>query len=77
MKQYHTYMWALVPEGHADGNGANCCVVFHGKTTGRLVEKPVKVLQSNESFLVAERISKDPTCAEKQRHTDMFVLLSL
>eukprot|EP00066_Takifugu_rubripes_P022792 XP_011612058.1 PREDICTED: calcium-binding and coiled-coil domain-containing protein 1-like [Takifugu rubripes] len=29
VKRYHTYTWALVPEGHTDGNSANCCVVFH------------------------------------------------
>ncbi|CAF95522.1 unnamed protein product [Tetraodon nigroviridis] len=28
VNQYHTYTWALVPEGHTDGSSTNCCVVF-------------------------------------------------
>lgn len=31
VKEYHTYTWALVPEGHTDGNSSNCCVVFQGR----------------------------------------------
>nr|XP_046239981.1 calcium-binding and coiled-coil domain-containing protein 1-like [Scatophagus argus] len=28
VKQYHTYSWALVPEGYTEGTGVNCCVNF-------------------------------------------------
>ncbi|KAI3370200.1 hypothetical protein L3Q82_024973, partial [Scortum barcoo] len=28
VKQYHTYTWALVPEGYTEGNGVNSCVHF-------------------------------------------------
>lgn len=31
VKQYHTYMWALVPEGYTEGTAVNCCVIFQGK----------------------------------------------
>uniref|UniRef100_A0A3Q3XN96 SKICH domain-containing protein n=1 Tax=Mola mola TaxID=94237 RepID=A0A3Q3XN96_MOLML len=31
VKQYHTYTWALVPEGYTEGTAVNCCVIFHGK----------------------------------------------
>ncbi|XP_059185792.1 calcium-binding and coiled-coil domain-containing protein 1-like [Centropristis striata] len=27
-KQYHTYTWALVPEGYTEGTSVNCCAVF-------------------------------------------------
>ncbi|XP_029358763.1 calcium-binding and coiled-coil domain-containing protein 1-like [Echeneis naucrates] len=29
VKQYHTYTWALVPEGYTEGTSANCCALFH------------------------------------------------
>ncbi|XP_063766624.1 calcium-binding and coiled-coil domain-containing protein 1b isoform X2 [Eleginops maclovinus] len=28
-KQYHTYTWALVPEGYTEGTSVNCCALFH------------------------------------------------
>lgn len=52
MNQYHTYTWALVPEGHTDGNSTNCCVVFRGKTTVRLTDSPWDGLQSSASSLL-------------------------
>ncbi|XP_062419973.1 calcium-binding and coiled-coil domain-containing protein 1-like isoform X2 [Pungitius pungitius] len=28
VKQYHTYTWAVVPEGYTRGSGVNCCALF-------------------------------------------------
>lgn len=30
VKDYRTYAWALVPEGHVVGAEVNCCALFHG-----------------------------------------------
>lgn len=35
--------------------------------------KPVKVLQRTRSFLVAERISRGPTCRETKKHRHVCV----
>lgn len=35
VKEYHTYTWALVPEGYTEGKGVNCCVTFQGKNSAR------------------------------------------
>ncbi|AWP02995.1 putative calcium-binding and coiled-coil domain-containing protein 1-like [Scophthalmus maximus] len=29
VKQYHTYTWALVPEGYIEGTSVNCCALIH------------------------------------------------
>lgn len=31
VKQYHTYTWALVPEGYTEGSDVNCCALFQGR----------------------------------------------
>ncbi|XP_067443684.1 calcium-binding and coiled-coil domain-containing protein 1b isoform X1 [Thunnus thynnus] len=28
LKEYHTYTWALVPEGYTEGTNVNCCALF-------------------------------------------------
>ncbi|XP_034022646.1 calcium-binding and coiled-coil domain-containing protein 1-like isoform X2 [Thalassophryne amazonica] len=28
VRQYHTYTWALAPDGYTEGTNANCCVLF-------------------------------------------------
>nr|ABW77512.1 coiled-coil transcriptional coactivator a [Salmo salar] len=33
VKDYHTFVWALAPEGYQEGTDVNCCVNFQGTTS--------------------------------------------
>lgn len=35
VKQYHTYTWALVPEGYIEGTSVNCCALIHGRNSAK------------------------------------------
>lgn len=33
VKDYHTFVWALVPPNYEEGTDVNCCVQFQGTHT--------------------------------------------
>ncbi|KAJ4926849.1 hypothetical protein JOQ06_014594 [Pogonophryne albipinna] len=49
-KQYHTYTWALVPEGYTEGTSVNCCALFHASYLPRPSAAQLLQSQLDESL---------------------------
>ncbi|XP_034085341.1 calcium-binding and coiled-coil domain-containing protein 1b [Gymnodraco acuticeps] len=59
-KQYHTYTWALVPEGYTEGTSVNCCALFHAS----YLPRPSAV---EYQFIYVEKMGK--LCARSRPFT--------
>ncbi|XP_068598757.1 calcium-binding and coiled-coil domain-containing protein 1-like [Brachionichthys hirsutus] len=65
VERYYTYTWALVPEGHADGADANCCVIFHASYLPRPSAAEYEFMYVDKTGQVCARSRPFVFCAPK------------
>ncbi|KAM3877871.1 calcium-binding and coiled-coil domain-containing protein 1-like [Diretmus argenteus] len=62
---YHTYTWALVPEGYTKGTNVNCCALFHAFYLPRPSPVEYQFVYVNEKGEVCARSRNFTFCAPK------------
>ncbi|XP_071349889.1 calcium-binding and coiled-coil domain-containing protein 1b isoform X1 [Trachinotus anak] len=65
VKQYHTYTWALVPEGYTEGTSVNCCALFHACYLPRPSTVEYQFVYVDKMGLVCARSRPFTFCAPK------------
>ncbi|XP_013864620.1 calcium-binding and coiled-coil domain-containing protein 1b [Austrofundulus limnaeus] len=65
LKQYHTYTWALVPEGYAEGTSVDCCANFQASYLPRPSAVEFQFVYVDKTGTVCARSRPFTFCAPK------------